>query len=161
MGKLNLSYESLTSQDAMDALNKLKRTDQELYLSLTSGDDVSVDEDEDTVFPEDQEMQEDELGDDSSLSLKEVIAATMNGTPPDELDPGEENIDSSGDADSDEPTTGPITDGCIAGPSTRSGRIIKVPHRYASASWCKFDDASSDEEPVQKKKRGNKRKSHK
>lgn len=162
-----MSFESLTSFEARQALNELKTSDPVFYAEITSGQAASEPVGIDGEFPEDDEEAalERYIEDDSATHLSEAAsevlaaasaAALLDGQDPDDAADSDADIAVPGDeatslpVDEQEAVAEAVQEGRAAGPSkqepTRTSKRMRQPtKRYSAAEWVKFDDESSDE----------------
>ncbi|KAF7796672.1 hypothetical protein EIP86_007855 [Pleurotus ostreatoroseus] len=167
MGPYSLSYDCLTGLEVLQALRDLAKTDPEFFAELSGEIDDNAPS-QDGPFLEDTVETFDVNEDDSSLPLKNVIEATLNGDEvvassdtdiiePDGFshddclnspNPGPSNAQNSA-AGSSHSTAGSSHSTAGSSHSTqavrRSGRARTLNRRYQAAEWIRFDDDSSDE----------------
>ena len=144
--EFNLSYESLTSRQAKQALNELAITDPSFYAEITKrstlSQDVSASElgvgqlSANGAFPEDDISANFDASepDDTSLTMKQVIARTMDADK--NTEPVQEDADYAS-VETEEPQ--------VAEPDRHSKRRRVPNKRYDLASWCRYDDDSGNE----------------
>ena len=153
-GRFNLSYKSLTSRDAHQALNELAASDPKLHAEITQRASDSVKHltevlSESGVCAEDDMLANFDVTepDDTSLPLKTVVSRTVHRIPDSQPSSSSEVIDF-GDEPSFLPESASTADAVSSNqasnnPATRRSGRQRVPNRrYNLLDWCRYNDDS-------------------
>ena len=154
-GPFNLSFESLTSLEARQALNELRQSDPEFYTEITSGQTpAAVPSDPDGEFAEDVDEAtvaiESIVEEDAAMKLSVVKSEVLQANSAAALQGREEDTYSDSDVDVEVPGDEPAGEDVPGNPEEDAAlpakRRRKPSTRYTSAEWVRLEGSDSDDD---------------